>query len=125
MYLVGMASTARLGLKRCHDNSNRLVGNRRNGLYSPFGIETLQEPSVRKLLNMVGMASTARLGLKHANLGILRTQGQGRNGLYSPFGIETCSLSAWWWQSSPDRKSVVSGKSVDLGGRRIIKKKTV
>src|ERR1022692_1052510 len=27
------------------------------------------------------------------------------------------------WRSTPDRKSVVWGKSVDLGGRRIIKKK--
>ena len=31
----------------------------------------------------------------------------------------------WWWcdELGEDRKSVVQGKSVDLGGRRIIKKK--
>ena len=29
----------------------------------------------------------------------------------------------WRYEWSLDRKSVVSGKSVDLGGRRIIKKK--
>src|SRR6056300_1425979 len=56
-------------------------------------------------------------------------------------GVQTCALPIWvapfwvapfWFPSSPflqegDRKSVVSGKSVkisvDLGGRRIIKKK--
>ncbi len=38
---VGMASTARLGLKRPGPSST--VGGRpcRNGLYSPFGIETI------------------------------------------------------------------------------------
>ena len=29
----------------------------------------------------------------------------------------------WWVHLLKDRKSVVQGKSVDLGGRRIIKKK--
>src|SRR3712207_7440983 len=41
----------------------------------------------------------------------------GRGGLMAP-GEAITSLSA------EDRKSVVQGKSVDLGGRRIIKKKT-
>src|SRR5467141_4905704 len=54
-------------------------------------------------------------------------------------GVQTCALPIWWrrgrraryhWQRArhfdtarQDRKSVVKGKSVDLGGRRIIKKK--
>src|SRR6267378_8596259 len=33
------------------------------------------------------------------------------------------STSTWWRALTWDRKSVVKGKSVDLGGRRIIKKK--
>src|SRR5256885_11414323 len=35
----------------------------------------------------------------------------------------TCRFSSRSWWTSFDRKSVVWGKSVDLGGRRIIKKK--
>src|SRR2546430_15750588 len=32
-------------------------------------------------------------------------------------------IDAFFWSQPRDRKSVVEGKSVDLGGRRIIKKK--
>ncbi len=41
---VGMASTARLGLKLSASSSGRLATSCRNGLYSPFGIETDQAP---------------------------------------------------------------------------------
>ena len=41
----------------------------------------------------------------------------------SPWAL--CRLwAAWARRREADRKSVVEGKSVDLGGRRIIKKKT-
>src|SRR6266581_202875 len=53
-------------------------------------------------------------------------------------GVQTCALPICWrcvsgcrgpaaarraWTTAADRKSVVQGQSVDLGGRRIIKKK--
>ncbi len=62
---VGMASTARLGLKREKRNAAQSPHSRRNGLYSPFGIET----------TMVA--------------GVEENEKERRNGLYSPFGIET------------------------------------
>ncbi len=40
---------------------------RRNGLYSPLGIETKKHLLPVNLAPPVGMASTARLGLKHYN----------------------------------------------------------
>ncbi len=38
---VGMASTARLGLKQAYFVVRPIGERRRNGLYSPFGIETM------------------------------------------------------------------------------------
>ncbi len=60
-----MASTARLGLKRIASQTKQRSWPSRNGLYSPFGIETSLNPHDRNN-DTVGMASTARLGLKRA-----------------------------------------------------------
>ncbi len=84
-----MASTARLGLKHVTSTEVTVKRQRRNGLYSPFGIETSLLPLVWRCPGSVGMASTARLGLKRQNGHGQDEVNQGRNGLYSPFGIET------------------------------------
>ena len=39
--------------------------------------------------------------------------------------ITVYNLTDWTGTAAGDRKSVVQGKSVDLGGRRIIKKKKI
>ncbi len=62
---------------------------RRNGLYSPFGIETFRSNTYSPHLILVGMASTARLGLKRRYQAASLRGHCRRNGLYSPFGIET------------------------------------
>src|SRR3712207_8028982 len=43
----------------------------------------------------------------------------------TPSGSPRAARGSRAWTSRRDRKSVVQGKSVDLGGRRIIKKKTI
>ncbi len=84
-----MASTARLGLKLAMVWLLSLAHLGRNGLYSPFGIETAQVGLNLTIGGLVGMASTARLGLKPPFLSSLVVYRTCRNGLYSPFGIET------------------------------------
>ncbi len=84
-----MASTARLGLKL--QRLTRATGHtsRRNGLYSPFGIET-------EIASLYAETYPGRNGL-YSPFGIETTKTfmpilaslPGRNGLYSPFGIET------------------------------------
>ncbi len=120
---VGMASTARLGLKQANARSLTVSVSRRNGLYSPFGIETILPPPPTRvgmastarlglkhietgglaMVHRVGMASTARLGLKHKQVYAVPRWTPGRNGLYSPFGIET------------GLRPIVSNMHIDVG----------
>ncbi len=44
-------------------------------------------------------------------------------GMHAAFTLSDASLELCAANTPEDRKSVVQGKSVDLGGRRIIKKK--
>ncbi len=84
-----MASTARLGLKPKTILNVGAVVQGRNGLYSPFGIET-------EIASLYAETYPGRNGL-YSPFGIETTKTfmpilaslPGRNGLYSPFGIET------------------------------------
>ncbi len=66
-----MASTARWGLKRPLLCYPRVGHRRRNGLYSPLGIETVQKIGIFASPLIVGMASTARWGLKRVHVPLL------------------------------------------------------
>ncbi len=115
---VGMASTARWGLKFSIIQAVMRRGEGRNGLYSPLGIEMSLRLTTGKEWSEVGMASTARWGLKFKlwscllnawlKVGMASTARWGlkcsipcgillakpcRNGLYSPLGIEIVLLT--------------------------------
>src|SRR3712207_9038514 len=69
-------------------------------------------------LPICGPAALHRLGRGHP-AGLLRAAGRARDTRRAGGGNLLSPESGAGW----DRKSVVEGKSVDLGGRRIIKKK--
>ena len=114
---VGMAWEARSGLKHMYGVTLSTILISRNGLGSPFGIETFNWQDQYPVIK-VGMAWEARSGLKlsctsrhcrayHLSVGMAWEARSGlklllcltytdeirRNGLGSPFGIETASVS--------------------------------
>ena len=87
---VGMAWEARSGLKRFFAVHLTVLNEWcRNGLGSPFGIETREGMSPPWQVIRAGMAWDARSGLKQRKLHLIDDLAIRRNGLGSPFGIET------------------------------------
>src|SRR6266516_2482361 len=88
---VGMASTARWGLKRIAKQTVPKLQQRRNGLYSPLGIETIQWQKYQiPRVSRNGLDSP--LGIETNVQPKYNAQANpSRNGLYSPLGIETQS----------------------------------